>query len=367
MSTLMKASHQWATRPDDERFLSLFDMQDFVTAQRLRSAPKVVSSRSLTCAADPTDSDHKGLVIVSKNGQAVTPSNFAFGQLATLAGAPGGYLKSLPAELAADCINYGLKVDRSAEDVGLLLRREDEGISLAAATGPRYGRIWNKDVIDALVDRVGDGVTGQWKIPGEFGQQAPITKQNTTLYAGDRDMFVFLADEQRRIQIPNRRNGEKGSLSRGFFMWNSEVGSSTYGLAMFLFDYMCGNHIVWGVEGYKEVRIRHTAAAPDKWLDEVAPVLLSYSESSASPIEAVLQAAQNRKIDKVEEFLKARSWSNSLIAKSMAAHEEEEGRPIETIWDAVTGATAYAKSITYQNERVLVEREAGKLLDLVAA
>jgi hypothetical protein len=33
-------------------------------------------------------------------------------------------------------------------------------------------------------------------VPGEFGQRVAVTKQNTTLYASDRDMFVFLADEE---------------------------------------------------------------------------------------------------------------------------------------------------------------------------
>jgi hypothetical protein len=45
----------------------------------------------------------------------------------------------------------------------------------------------------------------------------------------------------------------------------------------------------------------------------------------------------------------------------------DEGRPIETIWDAVTGATAYARSIPWTADRVEFETQAGDLLDLVAA
>jgi hypothetical protein len=43
----------------------------------------------------------------------------------------------------------------------------------------------------------------------------------------------------------------------------------------------------------------------------------------------------------------------------------DEGRPIETVWDAVTGATAYARSIPWQSDRVEFETQAGGLLDLV--
>src|SRR5436309_2315096 len=92
---------------------------------------------------------------------------------------------------------------------------------MRAVTGPRYGRIWNENVVEAMATRFGDGVTGDWRVPGEFGKRVEVTKDNTTLFAGDRDMFVFLADEDHRIEIPNRRNGQPGSLARGFFCWNS--------------------------------------------------------------------------------------------------------------------------------------------------
>ena len=50
-------------------------------------------------------------------------------------------------------------------------------------------------------------------VPGEFGGRVTVTKDNTTLYASDRDMFVFLADEENRIELPNR----DGRLKPGLF------------------------------------------------------------------------------------------------------------------------------------------------------
>jgi hypothetical protein len=44
----------------------------------------------------------------------------------------------------------------------------------------------------------------------------------------------------------------------------------------------------------------------------------------------------------------------------------DEGRPIETLFDAVTGATAYARSIPYQSDRVEFEALAGDILELAA-
>lgn len=49
-----------------------------------------------------------------------------------------------------------------------------------------------------------------------------------------------------------------------------------------------------------------------------------------------------------------------------AVHEAEEGRPIETVWDVATAATAYARGLEHQDKRVEIEREAGKLLKLAA-
>src|SRR5690606_12377705 len=105
--------------------------------------------------------------------------------------------------IAADNLNYGIKARRKVQEDGTLVRRPSGfPAELSAATGPNYGRIWNEDIVTSLVDRFGDGVTGDFTVPGEFGVGLErVTKDNTTLFAGDRDMFVFLADEKSRIDV----------------------------------------------------------------------------------------------------------------------------------------------------------------------
>jgi hypothetical protein len=128
------------------------------------------------------------------------------------------------------------------------------------------------------------------------------------------------------------------------------------------------NRIVWGVQEFKEIRLRHTVSAPDRWLADITPVLTEYANASAAPVEATIRNAQAKKLDDdLDAFMKARNFTGSQIAQIKAAHEREENRPIETVWDIVTGTTAYAKSIEYQDDRVAVERMAGRVLDLVAA
>lgn len=364
-TVLTQASHQWASRPDDQRFTSLFDMRDRMNFVREHSRGRVVSSRALE--VQPTGTDHRGLIVLAGDGKEYAPTHFSFGQLAQLGEAPASYLRTLPSEIAADALNYGLGFKRGASDVGVLLY--DNGTTeLRAATGPNYGRIWNADIITSLIDHVGDGVSGRWKVPGEFGRAIQVTKKNTTLFASDRDMFVFLADEDHRIEMPNRRNGAPGSLARGFFCWNSEVGDKTFGIATFLFDYTCSNRIVWGAEGFKEIKIRHTASAPDKWLDEVQPALLAYARSTDSTVLDTVRAAQAKKVDDLDEFLSKRfSFSKNRAAAIKLAHEADEGRPMETLWDVSTGITAYARGIEQQDDRVAIERIGGAVLDLATA
>lgn len=375
---LMQANKQWSTRPDDQRFLSLTSLNEFCQSQRANSAAKIVSSRALT--VHPVDGDSEALMLTGPNGAPVNVTNWSFGQLAARAGAPAGYMRDLPAPLAADCMNYGLHHNRDIAECGVLLTRPaqlppaqtyndiviPQVATARAVTGPNYGRIWNSTITQALVNQFGDGVTGKFRVPSEFGNlSAPITKQSTTLYASDRDLWIFLADEVNRIELPNRRDGKTGSLARGFFVSNSEVGASTFILGQFLFDYMCGNHIIWGVEEFQELRIRHTSSAPDRYIEQAKPAIMALSNASTTGMVDMLKSAQQKKIENVDDFLQHR-FSKSQTSAIKAAHMADEQRPIETLWDASTGITAYAREIQHVDQRVQLEREAGKVLKLAA-
>lgn len=361
MINLMDCNRQWSTRPPEERFLDLPSMHSALVQLRANSRSGVFDSAKLR--AVPA-ADNRGLYLEGPNGHQAAPSNWAFGQVARLVGAPAAYLQELPAPLAADNLNFGLQVAREGEDVQLLLTRKGDDLELRAATGPRYGRVWNSDVIGALMDRFGDGRTGTFRIPGEFGRQVAITKDNTTLYAGDRDCFVFLADEERRIEVPGRRDGKPGALARGFFVTNSETGAAALAVKTFLFDYVCSNRIVWGAQEVREISIRHSSGAPRRFVEEVTPALEAYAAGSASGVELTIQAAQAARLDKVQQFLAGR-FGPRIAERVQLVHQEEEGRPIETVWDAVTGATAYARSIPWTAERVAFEEKAGEILQAV--
>lgn len=367
---LMQANHQWSTRPADERFTSLPALASFAAFQRSHSKRATLPNRKLTVI--PGTTNHRALALTGPNGHPAEFTHWSFQQLSSLAGVPASYLRDsqMPGALAADNLNWGLHHHRDVEEVSVLLFRDVAGgtpTTLRAVNGPNYGTVWNADIAHTLVSEFGDGVTGHWRIPGEFGVAVVPTTDNTTLYASDRDMWCFLADEERRIPVASRRHGESGSVARGFYISNSEVGASRLVLGMFLFDYVCENRIIWGATEFKEIAIRHTSGAPHRWIEEVRPILRTYANAAPGGVEQTIKAAQAAKLTgDVDTFL-ANRFGKGMASQIQAIHMTEEQRPIETVWDAVTGATAFARLIPQQDNRVLVERKAGDLLRTLAA
>ena len=154
MTTFMRASHQWATRPSDERFLSLHEMAAKMCGLRDSSRAVVESSRKIELFPDDTDATHRGLHLgIDKGslaGVGMAPTHFSFGQLCSLASpgnSPAGYFRDsrLPAPIIADALNHNLRFTRAVDEVGLLASLgEDNAVgvpsgTLRAATGPQCG------------------------------------------------------------------------------------------------------------------------------------------------------------------------------------------------------------------------------------
>src|SRR5713226_4708200 len=152
-----------------------------------------------------------------------------------------------------------------------------------AVTGPDYGRIWDHELVAAVIDIAGNG-TGDtmWKVPGVLDWATmthnpflDITKDTTTLYASDRDVFLFLVDDTHPIEAGRLADGSPDLYFRGFYCWNSEVGSKTLVIASFYLRAVCMNRNLWGVENFEEITIRHSKFAAQRFAHEAAPALTS--------------------------------------------------------------------------------------------
>jgi hypothetical protein len=97
-----------------------------------------------------------------------------------------------------------------------------------------------------------------------------ITKDTTTLYTSDRDVFLFLVDDTHPIEAGRLPDGSPDLYFRGFYCWNSEVGSKTLGIASFYLRAVCMNRNLWGVENFEEIAIRYSKFAAQRFVHRAA-------------------------------------------------------------------------------------------------
>jgi hypothetical protein len=194
-----------------------------------------------------------------------------------------------------------------------------------------------------------------------------ITKDTTTLYASDRDVFLFLVDDTHPIEAGRLPDGSPDLYFRGFYCWNSEVGSKTLGIASFYLRAVCMNRNLWGVENFEQITIRHSKFAGQRFAHEATPALASFADSSPAPFIAGIKAARERIVARNDEdrdgFLRKRGFSKSETAKIVEAVLQEEGRPPESLFDFVQGITALARGKTHQDARLELEGKAKRLLE----
>src|SRR5438067_1107766 len=72
--------------------------------------------------------------------------------------------------------------------------------------------------------------------------------------------------------------------------------SATFGLTTFLYRYVCDNRIIWGQSHVREVRIRHTGGAPERFAYEGQRYLRRYAKESTGELVTGIQTAQHTAI-----------------------------------------------------------------------
>lgn len=366
-------SKQWASRPDDEKYLDLYTMRNAIT------------DRFKDCRTYETQASHIKLtneLELELNNELYSLNNWTFGQLCNLANAPIEYMKRLPVELIADNIRHGIS-KRTSEGLKALVNVEYH--ELRALNSATYGRIWDYQVIDQVIKIAGNGINETpWKVPGQINWQSSngvtveynpfvdVTKETTTLYASDRDLYIFLVDDTRPIEIGKLSNGEPDLMFRGFYVWNSEVGGATFGMSCMLMRGVCANRNIWGVENKQSLTFRHSKYSPDKFAQQAFPMLAAYAMAPTTGIISKVKNAKATIIARDDEerlaFLLNKVKLPQLTAdKVLAKCLQEEQKPMESIWDCVQGMTAVARGLQFQDARTDLETKAGKLMEKVSA
>lgn len=391
---LFKASKQWASRPADERFWNLMQMYTACVAYAKNSMTSLVKYGDLRVEAREGD-----MLLMGKTNVPATLTNYAMGQLCQRIKAPETYITRLPATLAAQNLNYGLANQREPEDTTQLLLHKNGSLLARCLNGERYKRIWNYEIIKGLLDLEEKG----WRVPparppykidekGQMLETRIATQEDCIrssklglevkpgdliapagLYAGDRDMFVFMINEDAAVKNPLCPDVP---LTRGFFLWNSEVGDRTFGITTFLLDAVCGNHICFGARDVMEFKVRHIGEARMKAFKELQVHLTKYSNLSVSDDQAMIEKSQTFQIaatkeeviEKVLSFAKSKklvTLTEGAITDAIEIAEKTTryGNP-RTPWAINQGLTVLSQQSEYASKRVDMDREAGKVLEM---
>lgn len=359
MTVLTKAFTQWASRPEDERFKSLEELHAATTHhQTVAIESHGVDLRALTIGT----AENGDPMLFSPSGNHAHFTHTGFEQLCKRIGAPAKYMKALSPELREANMNYGLRTCENGDNDSMLFAQN--GVRrLRSVLSDSYQRIWNTDITSRLLRLTAE--QPEW-------QPAPAAFDGSRgLYASDADMFAFLVDNDRRIF----ESGPAGGLSRGFFVSNSEVGLGSFTIETFLYEFICGNHRVWGARDLKTIRIRHVGNADDRAFNELSVELTKYAESSARDDEQVIQRARAHVLADTKDALLDRVFglripgvTRKVLEQSYdvaVAHEHWYGNPHST-WGFTGGLTQVARDLPNASDRVQLERASSKILALSA-
>jgi hypothetical protein len=358
--TAYTAHREWARRPPDERYASVHALAEAARARRNRTDARITETVDLQVQAVTADA----LAISDRTGPSRALTHWSFEQLAGLASAPPAYLRTLPAPIAADAINYGLqRADRAQHQ---LFADRDDPWTIHAITSPRYARVHHDELADRVLDLMAqhpawhlplgykDGVIGAERVP-------------SGAYLGDRDMFLFLVDGNRDLDDPT--DDSHAGLFRGFMLRNSDVGAAALTLDVFLFRAVCGNHIIWGFRHIAGLRRRHVGASiHEAWtasLDAVNAMLdATLADDRAILLRATSQELGPTREQVIETATQRLDLSRKQAADAYGLAEQHEPNP-RSIWGYVQGLTRLSQRTPWQDARFTLDRAASRLLTTV--
>ena len=381
---LVTASREWASRPADERFWTLRELFERSKKYAQQSVTWNVQLQASEVLA--TESNDLVLYTGLDDERPATFQHYSFGQLCNIASVPAGYLRGLPAPLAAANLNHGL------QGVGgdqVLLIHKNGGTQLRCVTSKDYSRIWNYQIAEmalALEENAGwmtpparpSGVPG---VPTRQATDADVLKHSAHaslgvkvgdeispagLYCSDHDCFIFQVNEDHAIDAGG---GER--LYRGVFWSDSEVGDAKFKGTMFLYDTICGNHIVWGAKVVAEIAIPHRGNAQEVFREAMAKATM-LMDTCASEDENRIKAAKMYEIgpgraEVVEKVFRKFGTLSKLDydnAYTLAMrHAEDHNTEPNTAWGYASGLTRLSQGM-YADKRDSMDRIGGRILEM---
>lgn len=376
----MRMHRQWANRPADERYADLKSMYAMLRGIGLQCGTAVVGTERIRI--EPLNHGREGLALIGPSGKPAELTNWSMNQISAISKAPASYLRTLSPQIAADALNYSLqKVERASHQLYIHQAPAVESnasllipdatpiggdLTVRAITSPGYSRIHTANIVARLIELQTQHPA--WKAPevysnGDFG--GPIGP--CVGFAGDRDAYICLIDNEHRISDPTDRQG--GGLARGIMVLNSEVGAKRLDLICFLCERICGNFIIWGFKQIAGISLRHFGDKIKKeWASGIGNAFVDYTKLSAREEEdKILHASQHQLGAKKEDVIDLVWTKGDGITKQQAtdAYELAEvfGKNPRSSWGMVHGLTRLSQTYKNMDDRTDLDRAAAKIMD----
>jgi hypothetical protein len=390
MNNITAAHYQWAHRPDDERYNTLNELLDKSTRIKNTCAERTVRLDQLQVNAV----DDNGLEIITSDGGRAIPTNHAFTQLCRVVDYPvAGLVNKVPAPLAAEIVNHRIRVtERNTRNVLALLQHDDH-ITLRSITSQVYGRVYNADLIPFLFNAQEMGFRIPPARPAFANQKGSrLATENDVLannagmglevkigdpiapaglYMGDRDMFAVMVDTVNKIEDDTGR-----PMSRGFFLRNDEVGSGSLQLTTFLMQCICGNHIIWDAQNIVTVRYKHIGEVYYRAMESMRTGMETLRSFTRPNLEIMSRLRTlNVGPDRDETVQNVYDLGiDGVITKKVlesaydyaSTYADDDGALPNTALGIVNGLTRYSQIGGFADERLKLDRAAGKILKYFA-
>jgi hypothetical protein len=381
-TTLTAASRQWAQRPADQRFWTVTELME--RTKKYADESKVAKVALNQCQVMATKQDD--LMLGGPQGGLAEFQHYAFGQFASICQAPAAYLRELPAPLAAANLNHGLSRVQGEQS---LLFHKNGGLHLRCVTSEEYKRIWNWEIAElALALEEGEG----WRTPPARPCNLPGVPVRTAtetdvlrksahptlgiqvgddispsgLYASDHDCFIFQVNESTSID-----GGDGEQMYRGVFWSNSEVGDAKWRGTFFLYDTVCGNHIVWGAKVLQEIAFPHRGNAREMFQVAMANATERILDGIEDDEERIRLAKRYELAPSREELI-TRVFNKQINlskkeceqAYTLAeCYEDMHGNNPRSAWGYAAGVTRLSQNV-YADERNRMDRAAGRIMEM---
>jgi hypothetical protein len=290
--------------------------------------------------------------------------------------------------MAAGIVRYGLSDRVTPREREKSIRVSFRGSQVESFTSDRFAFIPNWKVCDGL--RILEGMG--WKVPParpsepgtgtrlasrkDVERCGTLIKEGDTigpagLYASDKDMFAFLVNEKATVDDGTGSNG----LRRGIFVSNSEVGAAAFKVTFFLYDHVCGNHIVWGASAVLQAKVRHIGdEAPARAFAALEKDLMAWNGKEASQTARLIKEARKMILGKTVEDIAERlvcekrlyvGKSDAKAAYALAEQHDAERVDPRSVWGMVSGFTRLSQQELNSDRRVLLDNTGAGLMKLV--